>query len=577
MTDPAFHEEWFSEDSQDTLANLARVTSSLPGVVVEIGAWEGRSTVALANAAHPKVVHTCDTWNGDGHPISAELAADRDVYAQWQANVNAYTKGNVIGHRMGWRDFVPTIKHPVSLAFIDADHSYREVYDNIAALIPHLVPGAILCGDEAHHGPVQDAVFDLLGVEGSYILGQLWIWQMPTNQADMDAVRLRAMNRALAPNRREFLLDLDNLLRLWRRYVNDVSAPDMAASHGTLAYMYRLCNVTQPRRILDLGSGLSSAMFRKWAAAQPFDVEIVSVDTDADWLDKTREFLTSEELDPTGLYLYPDGIHGEFDLVFHDIAGGIERNTIAAVAAESVAPGGYIVWDDCQFDSHRLVFESESKRNNINLYSLAQFTYDAIDRWSILGIKGDASTTPRVSDLALRYAEVAAVESDIWEHLPTFLDLVDRMQATRVIELGTRTGVSTIAWLYALEQTGGHLWSVDLDSKPPIGDHPHWTFIQGDDESDEVLTQLPAEVDIVFLDTSHWYENTKRELELYLSSVRKGGLIVCHDTELPVPEGSPAGQVPFPVKRAVEEFTTKHGFRWFNLPNCWGLAIIEVV
>ena len=58
--------------------------------------------------------------------------------------------------------------------------------------------------------------------------------------------------------------------------------------------------------------------------------------------------------------------------------------------------------------------------------------------------------------------------------------------------------------------------------------------------------------------------------------VRPGGLIVCHDTELPIPEGAPAGDPTYPVKRAIEEFVATTGRRWLNIPDCWGLGIIEV-
>lgn len=495
------------------------------------------------------------------------------------ANITQPLEGLRVGRRAGWREWSPTNPLPVSLAFIDAGGSYREVHDSIAALIPSMEPGGIICGDNAHHGPTQDAVFDLLGADESYILGDIWIWQVPNNGADLDAVRLRAINKAFAPSRSEFLIDLERTFRLWRRYVNDVSAPVMAASHGTLAYMVRLCDATKPRRILDLGSGLSSAVFRKWAATQDYPVDIVSVDTDAAWLLKTRDFLASEELDTEGLHLYPGGIVGKFDLVFHDISGGDERNTIAVVAADSVADGGYIVWDDCQFLPHLGVFEAESQRNGIDLYSLAKFTFDAVKRWSVLGIKSANPGTPAPpeSDLARKYARVASTESDIWLHLPTFLKLVDIENMTKVIELGTRTGVSTIAWLYALERNGGHLWSCDIDAKPAIGDYPHWTFIQGDDESAEVLAQLPEQVDAIFLDTSHHFEHTLRELRLYRSRVRPGGYIVCHDTELDYPEGVNPSDPPFPVRRAIEQFVAEHGLQWLNIPECYGLGVIKVV
>jgi cephalosporin hydroxylase len=173
-----------------------------------------------------------------------------------------------------------------------------------------------------------------------------------------------------------------------------------------------------------------------------------------------------------------------------------------------------------------------------------------------------------------RYRELCVTPSDIYLHLPRFVDLVMAREARHVIELGTRSGVSTIAWLYALEQTGGRLTSVDIDEKPGIGDHDHWTFIQGDDCDPDLFAGLePA--DIVFVDTSHWYEHTLRELNLYRWLVNPGGIIVCHDTELQHPEGAPI-RPPFPVKLAIIEFVSEHGYEWFNYPDCFGLGVIEI-
>jgi len=175
--------------------------------------------------------------------------------------------------------------------------------------------------------------------------------------------------------------------------------------------------------------------------------------------------------------------------------------------------------------------------------------------------------------LALRYHDVCETPSDINEHLPTFVALVEKLDAKNVVELGTRSGVSTIAWLYALEGRG-HLTSVDIDPRPDIGDYDHWTFIQGDDCTPDVFAQMPAAADIVFIDTSHDYAQTCSELNLYHWLVRKGGIIVLHDTELAHPEFV-IGK-PFPVKRAIDEFCRAEGFEWENHTNCFGLGIIKI-
>lgn len=164
--------------------------------------------------------------------------------------------------------------------------------------------------------------------------------------------------------------------------------------------------------------------------------------------------------------------------------------------------------------------------------------------------------------------------SDIYVHLPRFVDFVEILNAQHVIELGSRSGLSTVAWLFGLERTGGHLTSVDLDAAPDIGTFDHWRHIQGNDQSPEVLAELePA--DIIFIDTSHHYGETMNELNLYRWLVKPGGIICGHDTENEWPEGAPLADGSFPVKRAVREFAEANGYDTFFYPDCWGLFMMR--
>ena len=172
------------------------------------------------------------------------------------------------------------------------------------------------------------------------------------------------------------------------------------------------------------------------------------------------------------------------------------------------------------------------------------------------------------------YRIACSMPSDIHEHLPVFVDLCDKLQATKVIELGTRGGVSTTAWLYGVEKTDGHVWSVDVDP-PPDMTHERWTFVQGNDLNPEVFRSLPDSADIVFIDTSHAYSQTLAELHLYAHKVRPGGRIVCHDTELRRPFGVGV-QPAFPVRKAVTEFCREEGHPVTFLPNNFGLALISM-
>lgn len=158
-----FTENWFSSWSCIRLARLASVTAGVPGLVVEVGCWEGKSTVALANAVAPATVVAIDTWAGSPGDPSEILATERDVYATFTENIRALTAGNVAPQRMGWRDWFEQNTSKIRFLHIDGPHTYDEVRDNIIAALPFMSPGSIICGDDAHHPPVNDAVFETLG------------------------------------------------------------------------------------------------------------------------------------------------------------------------------------------------------------------------------------------------------------------------------------------------------------------------------------------------------------------------------------------------------------------------------
>ena len=174
-----------------------------------------------------------------------------------------------------------------------------------------------------------------------------------------------------------------------------------------------------------------------------------------------------------------------------------------------------------------------------------------------------------------QYLAAANTPSDINEHLPYMVALCGIMSARNVIELGTRAGVSTLAWLHGLAMTGGHLWSVDVDPAPPLP-WGHWTFIRGNDLDAAVYGQLPDNVDIVFIDTSHHYDQTLAELNLYRWKLRPGGKFVLHDTELCRPIGWTRHQPEFPVRAAVEAFCADEGVTPTFRPNNNGLGIITL-
>lgn len=172
-----FGEQWFSVESQSALADLARGVRDLDGAIIEVGCWTGRSTCALANAVWPDQIHAVDTWAGSPGEISEQLAQGRDVFAEFQRNVTEYTSGNVVTHRTDWRSFFADWDEPIRLVHIDATHTFEEVRDNIIEVLPRIVKGGVICGDDNHHPPIQRAVWETLG--NAWLTASLWHWTKP--------------------------------------------------------------------------------------------------------------------------------------------------------------------------------------------------------------------------------------------------------------------------------------------------------------------------------------------------------------------------------------------------------------
>jgi predicted O-methyltransferase YrrM len=181
------------------------------------------------------------------------------------------------------------------------------------------------------------------------------------------------------------------------------------------------------------------------------------------------------------------------------------------------------------------------------------------------------------------YEDRLKQHSDIREYLPLFYEQAKNRPGCRVLELGTRLGYSTLAFLAGAAKSDGHVWSVDLDDvmKYPEGmmswkNTSQWTFIRGSDLDPAVQEVVPLEIDILFIDTSHEYEHTIRELELYVPRVVTGGVVFCHDTHLINWPGLVWSELTPPVWKALNDFCAATGRGWKNLSGQYGLGIIQV-
>jgi predicted O-methyltransferase YrrM len=156
---------------------LAAACAPVPGTIVEIGSFKGRSTVALASVAkHYGLgrVHAVD-------PHTAPSSTDPSLHGKatsfddFLANVaRAGVADAVTPHRMYSRDFAPTFAEPIRLLWIDGDHTEAGARADLEMFRPHLVPGAIVAMHDVlgtWYGSLKVFCDDVLGSDDFGVAG----------------------------------------------------------------------------------------------------------------------------------------------------------------------------------------------------------------------------------------------------------------------------------------------------------------------------------------------------------------------------------------------------------------------
>lgn len=131
------------------------------------------------------------------------------------------------------------------------------------------------------------------------------------------------------------------------------------------------------------------------------------------------------------------------------------------------------------------------------------------------------------------FPDLLCKPSDNHEHLTTLYLLSILKGSKTIVELGTADGESTISLLSAARETGGMVYSFDIEPCEEAKKLVHsyglenfWCFTQGDDRK----ADWRKPIDHLYIDTSHYYEHTLYELEKFEPLVRNGGVITMHDS-----------------------------------------------
>lgn len=188
----------------------------------------------------------------------------------------------------------------------------------------------------------------------------------------------------------EALARLPEASERWRslhtEYVTEMSIPVMAVSLPTAALLWALCETTAPGRLVDLGSGFSTFVLATWVAEH--GGELLAVDDNPHWLEKTGEFLVAHDL-PVPELCGPEvlGKLPAADLLFLDYAFPPERIGLLPAAAQCLRPGGAMVIDDVNQTPFGRQVRVAQLSYGIRVYSARRWTLDGFGRFAAVAVR----------------------------------------------------------------------------------------------------------------------------------------------------------------------------------------------
>ncbi len=174
--------EAVTEADGKVLATLVSLVAHEGMIAVEIGSWKGFSTAIIGKAieADHGQLFAVDHWQGNAGTANINEVAVRDIYAIFRYNMQSLNLWNVVhplvcDSRIASRLVANDL---VSFIFIDGDHRYEVVKDDIGLWLPKLSTGGIMCGHDFNDPRVRGAVDELLG--GGYsVMANVWYYGVP--------------------------------------------------------------------------------------------------------------------------------------------------------------------------------------------------------------------------------------------------------------------------------------------------------------------------------------------------------------------------------------------------------------
>ena len=205
----------------------------------------------------------------------------------------------------------------------------------------------------------------------------------------------------------------------------------------------------------------------------------------------------------------------------------------------------------------------ESIENSFSVFRDAPFTPIVA---SALENTYPSTSSPNLDDdprIAERY-ERACKEGDMKDFAPW----IKEHAKGKILEIGTRDGASTSAFLLGIENDpSGHLYSCDIDDCSGIFSHPKWTF---NHESSAGLEFEDNYFDVILIDGDHHVSAYRRDLQMAWKACKTGGMILTHDMKPEVGHE----WYSIPIRKEYFRFIEEHGLKHEELPGMYGMGVM---
>ena len=145
-------EECISDRDIKALVSLAESVARPQMKIIEIGTWKGCTASHLGGVAkkYGGSVYCVDHWQGNEGTWNAEIVRSFDVFNIFRSNMMKLGLWGVVkALYMTSEEAGGIIKdNSIDLVFIDADHCYLPILQDIKLWLPKVKVGGILCGHD---------------------------------------------------------------------------------------------------------------------------------------------------------------------------------------------------------------------------------------------------------------------------------------------------------------------------------------------------------------------------------------------------------------------------------------------